>query len=187
LFLEGAVAWKGWIMGRIDLDVLRRQAMERRLAPGALLRTELRRREARQARAAPPDGGLVRRGDKLVDPVELDVAARWVVAYAMQPRETAADLCALGFRAYCPLGRRTLYRARGLSGKRERKILQFPVGEASQPLTRSAHARIVQILGNADGSIAVSPAAVAAINAAELAGNGTRPRNIPKPRRSGRA
>jgi transcription antitermination factor NusG len=101
-----------------------------------------------------------------------------VVAYIGENavRAVAADLCALDFRAYCPLGARIDYRAR-VGGKRAQRVRQFPVfggylfvGEVVERLSKSTHDQIVAILGDSSGPLALRAEAIAAINGAELAG-----------------
>ena len=87
------------------------------------------------------------------------------------------DLPALGFRAYCPLGRRIVFRDRHRSGVRKKHILQFAVfgrylfvGEMDEPLQAYIHEGIVAVIGDCMGAWGLNPEVVRAINEAELAG-----------------
>jgi hypothetical protein len=98
-------------------------------------------------------------------------------AGASRVRAVAADLRELGFRAYCPLGRRVIHRARGPYGKRERRVEQYPVfggylfvGEVKEPLTREMDYRIVDILRMGFERLTVPAQAIRDINDAEIAG-----------------
>jgi hypothetical protein len=86
------------------------------------------------------------------------------------------DLCELGFLAYCPLGRKTLYRARARVGRRKR-IHQSPVfgsylfvGERDGPLQASIHDGISYLIGDSQGAWSLNPSFVLSINEDELSG-----------------
>ncbi len=121
-----------------------------------------------------------RRKGELIEPEPIETqGVVWRVAMVApsQAIEVAGDLGDLGFRAYCPLGRRVVYRARLAAGKRGRRVDTFPVfggyvfvGEAGAPVVRGVHPKVVCILGDARGALAVPPAAIAAISAAECEG-----------------
>jgi transcription antitermination factor NusG len=177
-------------MGKIELEALRRRARRDGIAPGSLIHAERLKARAIQDRisapSTPPNIRAPRPERRLSEPMAIEVeGARWVVAYVGEhaARDVAADLTELGFRAYCPLGRRVVYQAR-VAGKRARRVRQFPVfggylfvGEVTEHLSKSSHDRIVEILGDSTGSLALKGAAIAAINLAELAGrwDSTRP------------
>jgi transcriptional antiterminator RfaH len=121
-----------------------------------------------------------RRRGELVEPRTVDVAGvvwRVVVTTAADAFGVAADLAGLGWRAYAPAGRLVVYRGRAANGLRTRRIEAYPlfggylfVGETDAPVTRATHDRILAVLGDARGPLAVAPAVIAAINAAERAG-----------------
>ena len=119
-------------------------------------------------------------------PVRIGVAgARWFVAHVMAgcERRVAADLVDLGFRAYCPLSATLSHRARvkGSSG-RVRRVRIAPVFAAylfvgvlpGREIGKSAHEKIIEILGDADErgehrALEIPGALVAMINERELA------------------
>lgn len=119
---------------------------------------------------------------KLVAPKRIEVAGvewRAVRTDAACERRVADDLELLGFRAYCPLGRKHIswIGARQL----EKKIIrQFPVFSryifaghdigARRELDRDAHDKIHSILGNSEGHIALPGEAISFINKLELSG-----------------
>jgi len=89
----------------------------------------------------------------------------------------ARDLDLIGFRAYCPMGRKIVYRGRTKGTARERRVHQFPlfgpylfVGEIDDPLQTDIHSGLIGIIGDENGGWPVNPEIVKAINAAELAG-----------------
>lgn len=127
-------------------------------------------------------------------PAPIDVSGvRWTAvqtAYSSEWR-VAYDLARLGFRTYCPMGRKEVIRAvRPGSGTRRAAIVAFPIfarylfvgftrdlaltwrmlNEQLAP-TRSA-GRVVGVLGGRVGSMAIPPSALVAINQRELAGWG---------------
>jgi transcription antitermination factor NusG len=170
-------------LGKIELEALRRRARRAGIAPGSLIHAERLKARAVKDRidqVSRPPSLPAPRPDRLTEPRAIEVeGARWVVAYVGEhaAREVASDLNELGFRAYCPLGARVVYPDPRRSGKRVRKVRQFPVfggylfvGEVTERLVKSAHDRIVEILGDSSGSLALSGAAIAAINRAELRG-----------------
>jgi transcription antitermination factor NusG len=169
-------------MPSIELAALRKRARAAGIAPGVVARAQ-RAKEAHQAewhascpwpfRPPPPA--------RLVDPSPIDFegVSRWVVAVtkSSMARSVSEDLPALGFRAYCPLGRRMLFRARGPGGKRYRRVHQWAVfgrylfvGEMLEPLAASIHEGIVDVIGDSRGAWPLSPTIVQAINEAELNG-----------------
>jgi len=87
------------------------------------------------------------------------------------------DLCLLGFRAYCPLGKRIIQSRIRKSNTRKRVVYHFAVfgryflvGEIDDPLTLSVHDGLVDIVGDATGPLALDPEIVKVINNKELAG-----------------
>jgi transcription antitermination factor NusG len=90
----------------------------------------------------------------------------------------ADDLNELGFRAYCPMGRKVLFRARVRgSEKRQRKIHSWAVfgryifvGEIDEPLQVDIHGGIVEVIGDSRGAWALNPKLIRAINEAHIAG-----------------
>lgn len=122
-----------------------------------------------------------RRKGELVEPEPIEVeGVVWRVVAATSPPAAlalAADLGEIGFRVYCPLARRVVLQARLGGGRRGRRVDVVPLlgeylfcGERGVALTRAAHPKIVGILSDASGKLAVLPAAIAAISAAECAG-----------------
>src|SRR6185312_17206786 len=89
----------------------------------------------------------------------------------------AEDLNMIGFRAYCPMGKKIVYRGRHGGEARQRRVHQFPVfgrylfvGEIEDPFQTTLHSGVVAIIGDRNGAWPVNPAAVKAINDAELSG-----------------
>jgi len=111
--------------------------------------------------------------------LEMEGISRWVVAvfWSHMVRRAALDLNQAGFRAYCPLGRKIVYRGRARSEARVRRIQEFPVfgsylfvGEAGRPLQRESHRGLIDIIGDRYGAWPLNPKLVQAINEAELSG-----------------
>lgn len=163
-------------MGAIELANLRRRAREAGIAPGILARTERARYHASQQTGlhAPPEPRLVDAA-----PIQFEGVHRWVVAICKtsMSRSVGEDLNAIGFRAYCPLGRRIVYRGRTGSSQRKRRIHQFAVfgrylfvGELQEPLNSYHHEGIVDVIGDSLGAWPLKPRVLQAINEAELAG-----------------
>jgi transcription antitermination factor NusG len=166
----------------IELAALRKRARAAGIAPGIVARAE-RARQAHRAEwhascawpFSPPPA------PRLVEPtaVEFEGVHRWVVAVCKpsMARSVGEDLPALGFRAYCPLGRRMVFRDRHRSGTRKKHIIQWAVfgrylfvGEMLEPLAASLHEGIVNVIGDSRGPWALNPMIVQMINEAELAG-----------------
>lgn len=159
-------------MGMIDLASLRQRARAAGIAPGIVARAERLRSAYDGARAPPPP--------RLIDPAPLNFEGidRWVVAICKpsMAMSVSQDLNAIGFRAYCPLGRRVVFRGRA-AGARKRRIHQWAVfgrylfvGELGEPLATYIHEGIVDVIGDSLGAWALNPLVLRAINAAELAG-----------------
>ena len=159
-------------MGMIDLASLRRRAREAGIAPGVVARAE-RLRSAYDGTHAPPAA-------RLIDPraINFEGVDRWVVAICKpsMAMSVSEDLNAIGFRAYCPLGRRIVFRGRS-AGARKRRIHQWAifgrylfVGELGEPLATYIHEGIVDVIGDSKGAWQLNPAVLKAINDAELAG-----------------
>ena len=152
------------------------------IARAERLRSAAERAAALKRLASGSSEAVTLKAEKVRDPVRIDETQhRWVVAAISGARvlEVADDLAALGFTPYCPLETRlTTQPKRGADGKWRRRILQKPlfgaylfVGERGPRLFRSTHARIIDILGNTDGSSrAVSKEFIRALNDADLAG-----------------
>jgi transcription antitermination factor NusG len=158
----------------IELAALRKRARAAGIAPGIVARAERLRAAAQTGLRAPSPV-------RLVDPtaVEFEDVSRWGVAVCKpsMARSVGEDLPALGFRAYCPLGRRMVFRDRHRSGTRKKHILQWAVfgrylfvGEMLEPLAASLHEGIVDVIGDSQGAWSLHPRIVHAINQAELAG-----------------
>jgi transcription antitermination factor NusG len=166
-------------MGKIELEVLRKRARALGMDPGSL---------ARAARAQRSISGIGSRqtgihelpAPVLVAPraLPMDEVRRWVVAVCrpQMARGVALDLNELGFVAYCPLGRKTVYQARARVGRRKR-IHQTAVfgrylfvGEVEEPLSAWVHDGISEIIGDSAGPWALDQRAVRAINEAEIDG-----------------
>lgn len=166
-------------MGKIELEALRKRARAAGLDPGTL---------ARAARAQRSASGIGSRQTGLVEPpapvlvppraLPMEGVRRWVVAVCKpsMARGVGEDLNELGFIAYCPLGRKTLYRARARVGRRKR-IHQFAVfgrylfvGESQEPLQASIHDGIACVLGDSLGPLAIPPRVILEINQAEIDG-----------------
>ena len=119
-------------MVSLELAALRKRARAAGIAPGIVARAQ-RAKEAHQAEwhascawpFSPPPA------PRLIDPSPIDFegVSRWVVAICKpsMARSVGEDLPALGFRTYCPLGRRVVLRARGPGGTRRRRIHQWAV------------------------------------------------------------
>ena len=161
-------------MGMIELAALRKRARAAGIVPGTVAHAERLRASAQTGLRAPPPL-------RLVDPTPIDFEGvqRWTVAVCKpsMARSVGEDLPALGFRAYCPLGRRLVFRAPHRSGTRKKHILQFAVfgrylfvGEMLEPLAASIHEGIVDVIGDSRGAWSLNPRIVQAINEAELAG-----------------
>ena len=179
-------------MVSIELAALRKRARAAGITAGVVVRSQ-RAKEAHQAawhtscawpfRPPPPA--------RLVDPspVNFEGVSQWVVAVCKPSlaRSVSEDLPALGFRAYCPLGRRLVFRAPHRSGTRKKHILQWAVfgrylfvGEMEEKLAASIHEGIVDVIGDSEGAWSLSSVdqnglrdphgIVRAINEAELAG-----------------
>ena len=169
-------------MVSIELAALRKRARAAGTAPGVVARAQ-RAKEAHQAQyrasrapqmTPPPARVLADRS-----PVDFNGVQRWVVAVCKPSLalSVSQDLPALGFRAYCPLGRRIVFRDRHRSGVRKKHILQFAVfgrylfvGEIEEPLQAYIHEGIVAVIGDCVGAWGLNPEVVRAINEAELAG-----------------
>lgn len=184
-------------MNRIELDALRKRALKAGVSAGSVRRAErLRAQAAREARPSKAQRFSTRALPALDPPQRVDEAGvRWVVAYVSPSRaiETARDLCDLGFRAYCPIGRRLQTQPRRQKGGAwKRRVIASPVfggyifvGEGEESLGRSAHDRIVEVLRDASGSLSVAPETIRTINDAELDGAYDRLRARPEPFRAG--
>ncbi len=124
--------------------------------------------------ARPPKERLV------VAPSRIDVDdLRWR-AVRVAPRaemRVAADLTALGFRAYCPLGAKIAFWRDGVKNGRRKFVRLFPVFtgyifagiSGAQSLGRNTVDKIVSILGNASGPIDVPSRVIRVINDLEMA------------------
>jgi transcription antitermination factor NusG len=119
---------------------------------------------------------------RLVDPapIQFEGVKRWVVAICKPNMAISVghDLNSIGFRSYCPLGRRIVYRGRTGGKVRARRIHQFAVfgrylfvGEVSEPLAAYVHEGLVDVIGDSQGAWPLNPLVLEAINAAELAGH----------------
>lgn len=162
-------------MGALELAALRRRAREAGISPGIVARSERAKYHASmQAGLREPLAA------KIVEPsaIQFEGINRWVVAICKPSlsRSVGEDLNELGFRAYCPLGSRIVYRGR-VKGKRQRRVHQFAVfgrylfvGEAQEPLSTYVHEGLVGVIGDSRGGWALNPRAVQIINEAELAG-----------------
>ena len=165
-----------------DADEMKRRARRLGVTVGQLARAErMRAAHARRIEALPTASATF---PTPIDPPSLpprvdEGGVRWVVALASptRAREVAGDLADLGFRAYVPMGRRIAYRALSRSGRRVRAVQSFPVfgdylfcGEGEERLTRRMHDRLVAILSDKDGSLAVPQAVIRAVNDAEMDG-----------------
>lgn len=91
-------------------------------------------------------------------------------------RRVTSELIELGFHSYCPLGRKKVHWQGGKLLKTA-IVREFPVfprymfaGSDGRPLNRDDSDKIVSILGNSAGPIAIPSAAIAHLNALELAG-----------------
>jgi len=161
-------------MGAPELAALRKRARAAGIVPGTVAHAERLRASAQTGLRAPSPVRLVN-----PSPIDFEGIQRWVVAVCKpsMARSVGDDLPALGFRAYCPLGRRLVFRAPHRSGTRKKHILQFAVfgrylfvGEMLEPLAASIHEGIVDVIGDSSGAWSLSPRVVQAINEAELAG-----------------
>ena len=161
-------------MVSLELAALRKRARAARTAPGVVARAERAKAEfgigSRQTGLRPPP---------LPRLVLTDGVRRWVVAVARPSLawSVSEDLCLLGFRAYCPIGRRFIQHRVRKSNTRKRIIYQFPVfgryifiGEVDDPLSKSIHDGLVGIVGDGSGPLALDPEIVKDINEKELAG-----------------
>jgi transcription termination factor NusG len=147
-------------------DARRARALEN--GDAALPSAKARRRAAHEREAL-----------ALPAPVIAD-GARWVVVYcgAAHVRETAQDLEAIGFRTYAPMARAwSTQSKRGKDGRWVRRLRQIPVfggylfvGELGEPLTKDLNNRIVHIIGDMSGSLAIPACVIDAISRAECEG-----------------
>jgi transcription antitermination factor NusG len=161
-------------MVSIELAALRKRARAAGVAPGVVAQAERLRASAQTGLRAPSPVRLIN-----PSPIDFSGVQRWVVAVCKPSlaRSLSEDLPALGFRAYCPLGRRLVFRAPHRSGTRKKHILQWAVfgrylfvGEMLEPLAASIQEGIVDVIGDSQGAWALNPKIVQAINEAELAG-----------------
>jgi transcription antitermination factor NusG len=165
-----------------ELAALRKRARTAGITPGVVARAQRAQEAHRAERHAscawpfrpPPPARLIN-----PSPIDFEGVSRWVIAICRpsMARSVGEDLSALGFRAYCPLGRRAVFRDRHRSGTRKKHILQFAVfgrylfvGEMLEPLAPYIHDSIVDVIGDSQGAYPVHPEIVQAINEAELAG-----------------
>lgn len=115
----------------------------------------------------------------LTDPVRIETEGRrWlaVLTAVACERRVAQELNAIGFSAYCPLGRKTV----SWQGGRQLKtklIREFPVlsryvlvGTKGRPVNRDDSEKIIAVLGDSQGPICIPPTVIARINTLELAG-----------------
>ena len=175
----------------VDLASLRQRARAAGIAPGIVARAEMARMAHRAEYEAWRAGGGPRHGSgqmwlrpppaaKLVDPTPINFEGvdRWVVAICKpsMAMSVSEDLNAIGFRSYCPLGRRIVFRGRA-AGSRKRRIHQWAifgrylfVGELGEPLATYIHEGIVDVIGDSVGAWPLNPLVLKAINDAELAG-----------------
>lgn len=127
----------------------------------------------------------------LTEPVAIEtLGLRWLAVLTAPAceRRVADELNTLGFRAYCPLGRR-LVSWQGGRQLKQKLVREFPVFSrylfvglpTGFTLGRHLSDKIVSILGDASGPVVIPPAAIARINALELAGewDETKPRRSP--------
>lgn len=127
----------------------------------------------------------------LTEPVAIETRRlRWLAVLTAPAceRRVADELNTLGFKAYCPLGRR-LVSWQGGRQLKQKLIREFPVFSrylfvglpTGFTLGRHLSDKIVSILGDASGPVVIPPAAIARINALELAGewDGTKMRRSP--------
>lgn len=117
---------------------------------------------------------------KLTEPVKIETTGlRWlaVLTGVACERRVADELDAIGFKAYCPLGRKLIHWQGGRQLK-QKLIREFPVFSryifvgVPRGLTLGRHLseKIISILGDSFGPIIIPPAAIARINALELSG-----------------
>ena len=160
-----------------NIHDLRARARAAGIPVGTLLQAERKRRAQALATGA---SRTARAAGTLTQPAHVDEAGvTWRVAAAPPAavRGVAADLAELGFRTYAPLETFIVYRGRGPDGRRQRRIEQRPllgaylfVGERNEPLQKSIHPHLWDVLRTGDGPLSVPAAAIRAINDAELAG-----------------
>ena len=169
-------------MVSIELAALRKRARAAGIAPGIVARAQ-RAKEAHQAEYRPSrQMGLTPHPARILadrSPVDFAGVQRWVVAVCKPSLalSVSQDLPALGFRAYCPLGRRIVFRDQHRSGVRKKHILQSAVfgrylfvGEIDEPLQAYIHEGIVAVIGDSRGALGLKPEIVRAINDLELNG-----------------
>jgi len=89
----------------------------------------------------------------------------------------AEDLNMIGFRTYCPMGKKVVYRGRHGGEARHRRVHQFPVfgrylfvGELEDPFQTEIHFGVVAVIRDQNGARSVNPEALKQINDAEMAG-----------------
>ena len=124
-----------------------------------------------------------RREEKLITPMPIDAAAfEWFAlrVAAGCERRVATEVAEHGVKAYCPLAARFVNWCPRRSGSRRRIIRQFPVfsryifvglGPRQNVIpSRRWNERIEAVLSDSHGPLRVPSAAIAAINAWEIAG-----------------
>lgn len=170
-------------MNRANLEALRRRARAGRVSPGVVAKAEraldhqsylqMLRREG-----IPRDWEGGRTAETA--PVRVDGARVWRVACCRpsQAIGVASDLSALGFVAYCPTGRKIIFRGAQRGFKvRKRRIHSYPVfgdylfvGEVDMPLQVSLHEDIIGVLGDSRGAYRLNPKFLQAIIDREASG-----------------
>lgn len=164
-------------MGTVELAALRRRARAAGMSLGIVARAErlqVEHRASRQTGLRPPPAPRYVNSRA----VEFEGVSRWIVGICKpaMARAVGEDLTAIGFRAYCPMGRRLLLHSRGPSGRR-RRIQQFAIfgrylfiGEMLESFSRHLHEGVVDVIGDSQGPLTLDPAIIKIINEQEMAG-----------------
>lgn len=166
-------------MDAIELAALRKRAQAAGMPVGAIARAQ-RLKDGHLAKYRPSDPPRFR-PPPATRLVTTDGVRRWVVAIcrASQAWSVGEDLGVLGFRAYCPMGKRLI------RGRRMLRTYPFAVfgryifvGEIQEPLAVSIHDGLVGIVGDQSGPWSLDPEIVKIINRDELDGvwDSTKPR-----------